>query len=274
MSEAKRKNNADSQSPEETSKTYLSLIGPSNPAQTTPEIFCADPGLVKRLNLERYLDPASSPANPAPPAEICLEIARPQAQLPFREGEPVRVIYWDETGIVYCWKAFVARSTGADNRYVAVNLRDTGLTLQRRRAYRLSASIPFSFTVMDSVHKDLVGRVFKANTQNVSEGGLAFDTELRLAVGDKLELDLHLPESESLPSVAWVLRCEPGTETSSGDRSTLIALKFLQLSDEEQLRLLRFLTTAARDPESLHMKLRSDSTDTTIRLSPFRPEYS
>jgi len=253
-------------------RTYLSLIGPVSPTQSTPEIFCADPDLLEKMNLDQDLLRSPDDTEPAVPNVRCvpdlwLEIARPPAELPFRTGDNVRVIHWTERGVVYCWEA-TATKIGTGNHFVMVRLISKGLTLQRRRAYRLAASIPFSFTVVDSTLRDLIGRSYSSNTENISEGGLVFSTSVKLAVGDKLRLDLHLPESERVPSVAWVVRCESPEENGGPRRDTRVALKFLQLSEDEQASLLSFLGTASHNPELLNLQANSDLTDTTISLSP------
>jgi len=74
---------------------------------------------------------------------------------------------------------------------------------------------------------------------------------LSLQVEDKLEIHLHLPSSQSVNVVGWVVgwvvRSEP-TKRKEYQHGTImtkvinfVAVNFLQLEAEEQNHLLRFL---------------------------------
>ena len=54
--------------------------------------------------------------------------------------------------------------------------------------------IPFWFTVIDAADLQLIGeRVVNSETENISVGGLLFETSLQLKAGDKLEINLYFP---------------------------------------------------------------------------------
>ena len=228
-------------------RAYLSVINLVNPShpQTTPEIFSADPWLLTRINLAMSIkrkkdrtSPTSSTTNRQ--NEVWLKLVRPTIELPFREGRRVRIKYLDDRTIVFCWDAEVIKIVGTDNSYVAVSIRSDGLTLQRRQSYRVCAQIPFSFTVIDAAETRLIGEtVLDSETQNIGAGGLKFDTHFQLQVGDTLALNLELPASRIRNMAGWVVRSEP---VACGGKSLYsVALKFLQLEEREQHKLLQFL---------------------------------
>lgn len=181
--------------------------------------------------------------------EVWLELSRPCLQLPFQKGERVRVKYWDEGSIVYCWDADVIQIAGAGHQHVAIAMRGKGITIQRRRYYRVNYAIPFSFSVIDAAEANLIGEKFsEAKTENISVAGLRFETSLGLRAGDKLEMNLRLPASQSVKAVGWVVRAEAAQ--NNGQPSNSVALKFLQLNEEDQIQLMEFLAKSCEDAPS------------------------
>ena len=69
-----------------------------------------------------------------------------------------------------------------------------GMTLGRRKSFRLRTEIPFSFIVTQAAQKGIVSqKACDSMIRNISEGGIAFDTNLSLKVGDELKVDVCLP---------------------------------------------------------------------------------
>jgi len=175
--------------------------------------------------------------------EIWLELSRPASQPPFQEEERVLIKYWDEGAIVYCWEADVIKIAGPTYQHVAIATRGHGITVQQRRAYRVESAIPFSFSVIDAAETALIGeKLLRAKTQNISATGLRFETSLGLKAGDKLDLNLRLPASQPVNAVGWVVRTE--TVGQNGNSLNSVALKFLQVNEEDQIQLLEFLAQA------------------------------
>ena len=178
--------------------------------------------------------------------EVCLDLWRPTSQLPFQEGERVRIKYWNAGAIVYWWDADIIQIAGAGHQHVALAMRGKGVTIQRRRYCRVEYALPFSFSVIDAAEAHLIGEKFsKAKTQNISVAGLRFETSLGLKAGDKLEMNLRLPASRVVKAVGWVVR----TETVPNNEKLLntVALQFLQLHEEHQIRLLEFLAQSCEE---------------------------
>ena len=117
--------------------------------------------------------------------------------------------------------------------------------MQRRRAYRrFDLPIPFSFSVIDVAETELIGeKVLQSTTQNISVAGLRFETSLRLEVRDKLEMKLHLPDSQPVNAVGWVVRSEPVEQPG---KMNSVAVQFLQWEEQDQIRLVDFLAQRKR----------------------------
>ncbi len=174
------------------------------------------------------------------PAEIWLELARPTSQDLFQEGEKVRLKYWDEEAVVYYWEGEVVNIASSGKRHLAISVHDKGITVQRRKSPRLNMRIPFWFTVIDAADPQLNGeRVVSSETENISVGGLLFETSLLLKAGDKLEINLYFADSHPLNAVGWVVRSHPIQR--DGKPLNEVALEFLQMEEGEQIQLLEFL---------------------------------
>jgi c-di-GMP-binding flagellar brake protein YcgR len=167
-------------------------------------------------------------------------------ELPFQRGERVRIKYWNEQAIVYCWDADIIQIAGTGNQHVAIAMRGKGITIQRRRYHRVEYAIPFSFSVIDAAEAGLIGEKFaKAKTQNISVAGLRFETSLGLKAGDKLEMNLRLSTSQSVKAVGWVVRTEAVPKKDKV--LSAVALQFLQLHEEDQIQLLEFLAQSCEE---------------------------
>lgn len=173
------------------------------------------------------------------PGQLGLELSRPTLRLPFQKGEKVGIRYWDRGAIVYSWDAEVVGTTGLRKQRVEVSI-DRGVVVQRRKSCRVCLPIPFSFTVIGAAESQLISKkVLKGTTQNISAGGLVFETSLALKVGDQLALNLHLPSSSNFDTRGWVVRSRPAE--NRGDDLQSIALMFQQREAKEQARLVKFL---------------------------------
>ena len=178
--------------------------------------------------------------------EIWLELSRPCLELPFQRGDRVRIKYWNERAIVYCWDADIIQIAGNGHQHVAIAMRGKGITIQRRRYHRVEYAIPFSFSVIDAAEAGLIGEKFaKAKTQNISVAGLRFETSLGLKAGDKLEMNLRLSTSQYVKAVGWVVRTEAVPKKDKVLNA--VALQFLQLHEEDQIQLLEFLAQACEE---------------------------
>jgi len=170
--------------------------------------------------------------------QIDFELLRSTSERSFRKGDRVRVKYWEDA--VYYFDSQILTVSGSADEQVAVSRPSEGISVQRRKAARVRVAIPFSFTVISANETELAGEmVADCQTQNISLGGLKFETSLPLALGDRLEIDLHLTPSQFVNAVGWVVRSEAVERDGKSLHS--VAMEFLQLEGEEQNQLLLFL---------------------------------
>jgi len=173
------------------------------------------------------------------PGELELELSTPPSQLPVQEGEKVGVKYWNTQAVLYYWDAVVVQISRSDHRHLTISI-SGDVVLQRRKSHRIQSAVPFSFTVIEAAESQLIDqKVRDSTTHDISVGGLAFETPLPLQVEDKLEIHLHLPSSQRVNVVGWVVRSEP--VQGEGEDLRSVAMMFLQLRAEDQSQLLKFL---------------------------------
>ncbi len=178
------------------------------------------------------------------PEGVWLKLTRPTLPLHFKEGQPVRIKYCNERDIYYC-DAEVLSVSGSEQENVAISISDEGRTLEHRKFFRLPSEIPLSYTVIQASEGQLLPeKVLNLKTQNISEGGVAFETDLPLKVGDELEVDLCLSPSQHVSASGWVVRTEELEEERKYVHS--IGLEFLELKPEIRTQLRLFLDQAQR----------------------------
>ncbi len=173
------------------------------------------------------------------PGRLGLELSRPHLRLPFQAGDKVGIRYWDKGAVVYSWEAEVVDTSGPRKQRVEVCI-GRKVMVQRRTSCRVCLPIPFSCTVIGATDSQFISKkALQGTTQNISAGGLAFETSLPLEVGDQLAVNLHLSSSSNFDTRGWVVRSQPVENREDDSRS--IALMFQQLEAKEQDRLLKFL---------------------------------
>lgn len=83
------------------------------------------------------------------PDEAWLRLTRPHPLTPLNRDERVRIKYWDEEAVIYYWNGKINKFVGSDHRHISVTIPSPGVTLQRRRAFRVALPMPIHFNVID-----------------------------------------------------------------------------------------------------------------------------
>ncbi len=171
------------------------------------------------------------------PENIQVEIVNSPSSLPFKNRDVVLVTYWVEEELHH----FGPTVLDVSGPNLVLSTPASQMDVQRRKTYRLGASLPLSYTVINSADSELVGQtVKKARTENISAGGLKFETDLPLAVGDSLAITLDLSPFPKMKAYGWFVWTKEAE--GKGEPKIVIGLAFLQLEPAEQVHLLQFLT--------------------------------
>jgi len=157
----------------------------------------------------------------------------------FQAGDRIEVFYWGDSEAGDIWEAEVLKVVGHGKQ---LELQVLSWREEGRKHPRISKPIPFSGTVERSGDQSLVGKEFTATTTNISVGGLLFDTQLPLSVGDSLKISIALAGGEALKLGGAVVRQVTVREKQAlGSRTSgaifHIAVHFEGLSEEEEGRI-------------------------------------
>lgn len=115
--------------------------------------------------------------------------------------------------------------------------------VNKREFFRLKLAVPFSFSVKKAQAADVsTGRTFHYQTQDLSGGGLRFETDLDLREGDELELRLLIPETKAIEVTARIVWCQ--RVEAQGESMLVGGMGFVDIDEEEQDRIVGFLFRA------------------------------
>ncbi len=105
-------------------------------------------------------------------------------------------------------------------------------------------SVPFSFSVIESKNPHVPkNQTFTYHTQDISGGGLRFETHLELSSGDLLNLTLMLPGLDPVKVSARVVWCQ-SIQNSKGESTFEGGIEFIDIDEEEQDRIIGFMFRA------------------------------
>lgn len=172
--------------------------------------------------------------------EILLNVA-PGATLPegLTPGVPVTLSFSTTLGFHRARSSLVRISSGK-NPVVAVARVDTVTTVQRRQFFRVSATLSTTLLVTGG-RVAMVGKEdARALTQDISAGGMRVDTNLALALTDRVKVTLETPRGfrKSLPAQlvcdADVMRVESAVRRNR--KVTCVGLRFAFASENDRDR--------------------------------------
>ena len=169
------------------------------------------------------------------PQETLLKLSRPTPSL-FKASDSVRMKHW-KAGDAYYWSEQVLKLSGPQSEEMAISRNGEKVNIERRQSFRVHSEIHLSFSVVSAAQSQLVTEnILNSKTQNISDSGLAFRTDLPLEVGDELQVSLDLISSQPARTGAWVVRSQlDDLEQYS------IGLEFLELNRETRNQFQRFL---------------------------------
>ena len=162
---------------------------------------------------------------------------------PFKEGDAVRIQYWDVDSAFY---SDAKVSEVSENAYLAITVPEETTQLQRRTSPRVRTQAPFTLSVIDAPQTSLSpGQSISSQTFDMSIGGMRFETNLPLEKGNQIQLMLSLPDFEEIqvdPDVVTAEPVERGGETVNSVGATFVALDL-----EDQIKILGFLVDSSDD---------------------------
>ena len=155
------------------------------------------------------------------------------AEWPFEEGDEARLQYFGE-GILYAGEVKILK-VPSGSPYAAISVPDEVTALQRRAALRIPMEIPLAFSTS-------AGEMVNSTTRDISTGGLRFESEVPLEVGDKTKVTLNLTATEEVSAGVKVIT----SFQIEQDGQTLVSVgtQFVELQLDDQIKILQFLIDA------------------------------
>ena len=175
--------------------------------------------------------------------EVWIGIDEPLGELLHPERR-VRLILSRPSGETQTAETIVLWHIGSDGRVIA-NLWDPP---SRRAHSRARLAIPIDLYPTQDAPS------VPAQTTNVGVGGLYCLSDQAVPVGKKIPISLWLTPIESFDCRAEVVRVDSDTEDPSG-RQVVIALQFLELSENDQARLASSFAALAEDVDENYVPL-------------------
>ena len=171
--------------------------------------------------------------------ELLVQLSKPEVTSPFKNGEQVRIKYWDKQGIYFC-NAEVAQVSGPGNQQVELSIVTRPVAMQRRGSFRLPHKIEVRLEVVDAIHGGLPpGKLFQSETLDISRTGLSFESDAPLKVMDELKVSFYLTKEKKVDAFATVVSSEKVQK--KGKFVNSIGLEFHGLLTESQTYLMEFL---------------------------------
>ncbi len=100
--------------------------------------------------------------------ELIVQLSKSEVTSPFKNGEQVRIKYWDKQGVYFC-NAEVAQVSGPGHQQVELSIVTRPVAMQRRGSFRLPHKIEVLCEVVDAIHGGLPpGKVIKSETRDIS----------------------------------------------------------------------------------------------------------
>jgi predicted enzyme related to lactoylglutathione lyase len=197
--------------------------------------------------------------------EIWIKLAESSPNTSFVDNESVRIrfrvgeeVFLADTTIV---------NAPSDTGHVAISIPVRAAAQKRRAAPRVSMPIPVSFSIFTSPDSEEMGEErYQTESQEISIAGIWMETVAPLNQGDKLDLELSLPSSETIQVVANVRR----TKQIDAEK-VAVGLQFVEMQLEDQMKLLQLLNLDVERQPSLSVPEQEEPT-TPANLKVDAPE--
>jgi c-di-GMP-binding flagellar brake protein YcgR len=195
------------------------------------------------------------------PDAIWLGLVKPDALLErLHHGDPMALTFRrNDTGMV-AESSFLNHLGATQSRLFSIEMTADCRLIQRRAHLRLDTECPIEYTVVSQSWSGSAGLTGEGTTRNISAGGLQFMVNAPIGETveseDALELALALGQDAVLAE-AEVVRVDDATNIgpdgrpmaaarSAGPPRTLVAVRFVAISEDAQDRIVRHIFALQR----------------------------
>ncbi len=159
-------------------------------------------------------------------------------------GTHVKLKFWDAQGVGYQADTLIAarRLPGGDT--LLVQRPKAVVPAQQRGFFRLDVAVPFSLVVLAAANPSVTSKTFAFMSQDLSAGGLRFESDAELSLNDRVRVTLHMPPNSDLMSDARIAWKRAASLTSG--RTKLFGIEFVRMSERQRDGIFAFLFSIQR----------------------------
>ncbi len=164
--------------------------------------------------------------------------------VPLRVGDTVTVSYFGQTA-GYSFTTKVIGTNYQKLPLIAVQKPQEITKIQRRKYIRISTRIPVRFLILDDKKQPASSDVYCTETIDISGGGAAIISPVKLSREDCLDMELDIPRRGTIRVVGRVARVEE-TRSEYGIRY-LIGIDFLVIDESDRDKIIQYVFELQRD---------------------------
>ena len=149
------------------------------------------------------------------------------------------------SGISYFFEATILRRLRSPLPLLVVNKPAEARKRQRRAWVRVPAVLNFLYAAVDAANPDQELEFQRAQTLDISGGGLLFATDRSFLPDDRLKIILELPPDQKIELVGRVARIV--NNPSGAWRRFSVGVEFIQIGERDRDRIIRWVFERQRE---------------------------
>ncbi|NPV28226.1 MAG: hypothetical protein HPY58_00950 [Firmicutes bacterium] len=164
--------------------------------------------------------------------------------IPLRKGDTITVNYWGQTGS-YSFTTRVIK-TQVQQVPVIIAERPREVTrIQRRNYLRIPVALPLTFSILEDLEHAARSEIFRAETVDLSGGGVMIKSPVKLSKDEYLEIELTLPRKGTINLVGRVVRTQETKD--QGGLFYLVGIDFVVIDESDRDRIIAFVFERQRE---------------------------
>lgn len=163
--------------------------------------------------------------------------------VPLRVGDTITVNYYGKTA-GYSFTTKVTATNYKKVPLIAVEKPQEITKIQRRSYIRIPTSIPVRFTVLNE-QKQPTSLSYWSETIDISGGGVAIISPIKLSCGGYLDMELDVPRKGIIQVMGRVARIEE-IKTEYG-KKFLLGISFLAIDESDRDKIIQYVFELQRE---------------------------
>jgi len=169
---------------------------------------------------------------------------RQAALLPLAVGEDIRLVFRFKHSTFACSCQVMGRRREPIPCLIVNRPQFLERINQKREYVRLAVNLPLQFRLIKEGEESEERPVLEGVTFDISAGGMLFTTNYSLQAGQEIEVQLDLPDLESVFTIGRVVRV---FEPHLRGETRRIAVEFTNISDVQKDRIFKYIFSKQRE---------------------------